>query len=264
MHKQVQETFDGIKASEALKARTRSFVAEQTERRQRSFFPAAPAARWIAAAACALLLFLGGYRLYEAPTVAISVDINPSIELELNRFGRVVSVSGYNEAGEALLERLPLRNKPYAEAIEAIASDSKIQSLLANDETLVFFVAGPENAQTTQILSDLESFTAGRQNMICRGGNEETAREAHALGLSCGRYAAYREWKALDPDVTPEQVNGMTMREIRDRIAELSGEDPGRFGEGRGSGQGAGNGSGKGNGQGNGHGASNGNGKGKG
>lgn len=276
MHDQIQEAFDGIKASEALKARTRSFVAEQTERRQRSFFPAVPAARWIAAAACALLLFLGGYRLYEAPTVAISVDINPSIELEVNRFGRVVSVSGYNEAGKALLERLPLRNKPYAEAIEAIASDSQIRSLLSNDETLVFFVAGAENAQTSQILSDIESFTAGRQNMVCRCGDEETAREAHALGLSCGRYAAYLELKAFDPDVTPEDVNSMTMREIRDRIAALSGEDPGRFGEGRGNGngngQGSGNGSGQGNGQGsgngsgqgNGQGAGNGNGKGKG
>ena len=254
MHDQIQEAFDGIKASEALKARTRSFVAEQAERRQRSFFPAVSAARWIAAAACALLLFLGGWRFYETPTVAISVDINPSIELEVNRFGRVVSVSGYNEAGAALLERLSLRNKPYAEAIEAIVSDSKIQSLLANDETLVFFVAGAENAQTAQILSDLESFTAGRQNMVCRGGNEKTAWEAHALGLSCGRYAAYREWKSLDPDVTPEQVNGMTMREIRNRIAELSGEDPGRFGEGRGNGQGSGQGNGNGYRQGNGRG----------
>ena len=252
MNNQIQDAFDGIKASEALKARTRSFVAEQTERRQRSFFPAAPAARWIAAAACALLLFLGGWRLYEAPTVAISVDINPSIELEVNRFGRVVSASGYNEAGEALLQRLPLRNKPYAKAIEAIASDSQIRNLLANDETLVFFVAGAENAQTAQILSDLENFTAGRQNMVCRSRNEETAREAHALGLSCGRYAAYLEWRALEPNVTPEQVNSMTMREIRDRIAELSGEDPGRFGEGRGNGNG--NGQGSGSGQGNGKG----------
>ena len=242
MHDQIQEAFDGIIASEALKEGTRSFVAEQAERRQRSFFPAANAARWIAAAACVLLLFLGGWRLYEAPTVAISVDINPSIEIAVNRFGRVVSASGYNEAGEALLERLPLRNKPYAEAIEAIASDSQIRSLLANDEVLVFGVFGAENAQTSQILSDLESFTAGRQNMLCRCGDEETAREAHALGLSCGRYLAYLEWKALDPDVTPEDVNSMTMREIRDRIAELSGKDPGRFGEGRGRGQGNGQG----------------------
>jgi hypothetical protein len=242
MHKQVQEAFDNIKASEALKARTRSFIAEQTERRRRSFFPAAPAARWIAAAACALLLMLGGYRFYEMPTVAISVDINPSIELGINRFGRVVSVSGFNEAGEALLERLALKNKPYTEAIETISSDSKIQSLLANDEVLVFGVFGAENAQTSRVLSDLESFTAGRQNMVCRCGDEETAREAHALGLSCGRYLAYLEWKALDPDMTPEDVNSMTMREIRDRIAELSGEDPGRFGEGRGNGQGNGQG----------------------
>ena len=237
MHKQVQEAFDGIKASDALKARTRNFVAERTARHRRSLFPTAPAARWIAAVACTLLLFLGGYRFYETPTVAISVDINPSIELAVNRFGRVVYVSGYNEAGKDLIERLPLKNKPYAEAIEAIASDSQIRSLLSNDEMLVFGVFGAENAQTAQILSDIENFTADRQNMFCRRGDEETAREAHALGLSCGRYMAYMEWKSLDPNVTPEEVNSMTMREIRDRIAELSGEDPGCFGESRGNGK---------------------------
>ncbi len=247
MDKQIREAFDGIKASDALKARTRSYIAERTERRRRSSFPAAPTSRWIAAVACALLLILGGYRFYETPTVAISVDINPSIELAVNRFGRVVSILSYNEAGEALLERLPLMNKTYVEAIEAIASDSQIRSLLANNEMLVLGVFGAENSQTTRIISDLERLTAGRQNILCRCGDEKTAREAHALGLSCGRYLAYMEWKALNPNVTPEDVNGMTMREIRNRIAELSGEDPSHFGEGHGNGQGGGNGSGRGN-----------------
>ena len=46
---------------------------------------------------------------------------------------------------------------------------------------------------------------------------------AHDCGLSYGKYRAYLELAALDPTVTPEEVQGMTMREIRDRIAALSG-----------------------------------------
>ena len=247
MHKQVQEAFDGVKANEALKVRTSSFVAERMARRPKCFFPAAHAARWFAAAACMLLLLLGGYRLYEMPTIVISVDINPSIELAVNCFGRVVSVSCFNEGGKALAERLELRNKPYAEAIEAIATDSQIRNFLEDDESLVFSVVGAENAQTEQVLTELESYTSGRWNMLCRNSNKDTAREAHALGLSCGRYMAYLEWKALDPDVTPKEIEGMTMREIRDRITELSGEYSSRFGEYRGNGWGKDSRSGQGN-----------------
>ena len=48
---------------------------------------------------------------------------------------------------------------------------------------------------------------------------------AHEMGLSCGKYRAYQELLALDPDVEPEEVRNMSMKEIRQRIAELSGEN---------------------------------------
>ena len=48
----------------------------------------------------------GGTWLYFTPTMEISVDINPSIELGVNRFDRVISVDGYNEDGQALAQLL--------------------------------------------------------------------------------------------------------------------------------------------------------------
>ena len=58
-----------------------------------------------------------------------------------------------------------------------------------------------------------------------RAGTDEVE-AAHDCGLSYGKYRAYQELAALDPTVTPEQVADMTMREIRDRIAALSGTAP--------------------------------------
>lgn len=50
---------------------------------------------------------------------------------------------------------------------------------------------------------------------------------AHEAGLSCGKYRAFLELQLLDPDITPEAVQGMTMREIRELIESLrtDGED---------------------------------------
>ena len=41
--------------------------------------------------------------------------------------------------------------------------------------------------------------------------------------MSVGKYRAFLELQALDPSVTAEEVQSMSMREIRDRIAALSG-----------------------------------------
>lgn len=72
-----------------------------------------------------------------------------------------------------------------------------------------------------------------------------------SLPQKCGKYRAYLELHALDPSVTPADIQGMTMREIRDRIAALSGDGTvltqntnGSAGGGH-HGNGAGNGKGK-------------------
>ena len=51
----------------------------------------------------------------------------------------------------------------------------------------------------------------------------EDVENAHEAGLSLGKYRVFLEVQALDPDITPEEVQGMTMREIRELIRELSG-----------------------------------------
>ncbi len=45
---------------------------------------------------------------------------------------------------------------------------------------------------------------------------------AHSSGLSYGKYRAFLELQSVAPDITPEQVQDMTMREIRDLTAALS------------------------------------------
>ena len=55
---------------------------------------------WALAACLALAAVgFGGYRWYAEPTAFVSLDVNPSIELEVNRFDTVVAARGVNETG---------------------------------------------------------------------------------------------------------------------------------------------------------------------
>ena len=98
------------------------------------------------------------------------------------------------------------------------------------------------------MLTTVESCAAQAGGAHCYQARAEEVAAAHELGLSYGKYRTYLQLAALDPTATPEQVQGMSMRELRQRIAALLGEEDG---QGGGSGQsGRGHGSGQGHGQG--------------
>lgn len=228
MHEQLWEAFDSVRAEDALKNRTKAYIAEQT----RGYTRARPAGyrNLVTAAACLLLMLAGGHWLYFTPTAEISIDINPSIELGINRFDKVVSVDGYNDDGQALAETLDLKFTDYEEAVNQILANETVANALSGDAVMTIAVIGGEDAQTSRIFANLEECTEGQQNTYCYCAHTEEVETAHDLGLSYGKYQAYLEVKALDPGITPEEIQNMTMREIWDLIDALSAEEDAQTG----------------------------------
>lgn len=221
MNRAFKELFGPITASEGLKERTQEFLAEQSraraEKRRRPVYA-------LAACACLLLLLLGGRWLYFTPTAEISIDINPSLELGINRFDRVVCVSAFNEDGQALVDTLDVKNKSYTQAIEQLLDHESVTALLSDGAVMTITVVGSDGAQSASILSGVEACTAGHRNTYCHAATSEEVAGAHESGLSCGKYRAFLELQQLDPSITPEDVRGMTMREIQDLIDSLRTE----------------------------------------
>lgn len=271
MHDRLKKAFDQVQASESLKENTLAFLANKARPAGR------PLPRLMAAAACLLLLLTVGNWFYFTPTAQISIDINPSLELGINRFGQVISVEGRNDDGQVLADSLQIKYLNYNDAIHRILECDSIASLLAGDAVMTIGVIGPDGPQSFQILSDLETCTAQVQNTHCYHAHAEEVEAADAAGLSYGKYRAYLQLLNLDPGITPEEVQGMTMRQIWDLMDQLTvgqapsgnshhgenshngnghsgeGEHSSETGHGNGSGQNAGNGSGHHHGQGKGH-----------
>ena len=90
MNGKIKETFDKIHAEEPLKEKTKAFLAQKTQgytqhksRQMRNY------SYLVSAAVCLVLMFVGSRWLYFTPTTEISIDINPSIELGINRLTRL-------------------------------------------------------------------------------------------------------------------------------------------------------------------------------
>lgn len=218
MENRIKAAFSEIHADRALINRTRELFAERARGYKRR-----AALRAAIPAVCAALLLFAGSALYFVPTARIDVEINPSLELGINIFDRVVSVTPLNDDGKALLETLDVRFAGYDEALDRIIGSESVSALLSENNAMTITVIETNTAQSEKLFYGAALCADGHRNVYCYSANADEAAQAHEAGLPCGKYRAFLELRELDPDVTPDDVRTMTMREIRQRIAELSG-----------------------------------------
>ncbi len=258
----IHNALSGIHADEELKSKTKEAVfkavTQQGVRRRPRLVTIVSAAACAAVfAACAV-----GWNVYFTPVYALSIDINPSVELGINRFDRVVSVKGYNEDGERIAENSDIKNMSYTDAVDTLLSSDTVREYTDSGADVVVGVSGGDRQKNSEIVAAVENCHRGT-GMHCYMISDEDAEAAHDCGLTPGKYLAYTELKKYDPSVTVEEIRDMPMREIRDRISSYIGEQyyPGmQNGKGGGTGDetncgnnGAQNGSGRGYGHGQGH-----------
>lgn len=74
-----------------------------------------------------------GLASYFTPISAISIDINPSIELKLNAYNRVIQTTAYGPQAEQVLYSLDLINHTYTDAISQMMESDEMAKYLTND-----------------------------------------------------------------------------------------------------------------------------------
>lgn len=219
MDGRLRKAFDSIEAGDALKARTRARVIQRMRARTR----ARVMPRIALAMMCVLLVLAGGFT-YLTPVSAISLDVNPSIELALNRFDRVVSARGLNAEGEALVSGMSLFGRDYRDAVDAITGSDAMAQYLTDGEQIAITIASDNAQRSADLLEGVNGCAAvARGSACCYALSGELSEQARAAGVSPGRYRMMLELMELDPGVTLEEASALSMSELRARIAELGG-----------------------------------------
>lgn len=210
---ELKAAFDAVKAEETLKASAKAFL---TERRAQK--PVIWRTAMVAACLCFLVCSLW---LYYTPAAQISVEINPYIQLTVNRFDRVIRAEGGNADGEAVLEDLELRHLQGTQAVERILCQPVVAELIDKGELLSVGVIGESNVQTEQLLGQMEECVGQVQHSECYYATYEEQQQAQEAGMSCGKYRKLQHLQELHSELTAEEVQDMSMREIHQHIAAL-------------------------------------------
>lgn len=240
----IRDAFDAIHAEDALKERTleavraqvagekdgekdgekRGLLARHGARRQAQVVTLR---RRLAVAACLVvaLVAAGGWA-WLTPTATISVDVNPSVELGINRFDRVVSARGVNDDGRALLSEVDVWGATYDEAVDRLLASSNVSTLLAEGgQAEVTVVDQGDSDQCARLLAGVEACASEHENTHCHGADEDDVSAARDVGLSYGKYRLLLEIQELDPSVTADDVRDLSMREMLDLLESLGGSD---------------------------------------
>lgn len=221
----IRDSMKDIRASEELKRNTLEYLKEQRRRGLKRLRRLT-----LAAASICLLIFAGGYMVYARPVSYISIDVNPSVELGVNCFGRVVEADAYNRDGRDILDQVSLKNVPYLKAIGRLLGDESVSGYLTRDSR-VFITVISDSWETMlkEIGRDELSEKYGAQTYKSDLASRE---EAHRHEMSFGKYRACLELSQYDGTVTVEECHRMSMGEIEDRIKTCKGH--GNEGEGGG------------------------------
>jgi hypothetical protein len=189
--------------------------------------------RWGLTAAAAVILMLSpvGYQSWALaqPVAVVTVDINPSLRLTLNKNEQVLSAEGLNADGVTLLQGVDWKRRPLGDVVAKLTAQAvEIGKLNLADEAgaVVVAVASAKQQELPQGQADTIATDArqaiqaevqhqGKNRAVAPVTNvpvlQGTAQEkatAEAQGLSLGQYLMLQEIhrNQLGAEVAPEQM----------------------------------------------------------
>lgn len=261
LDERVRRAFDDVAVPDDVKHRALTYIVDNANSSERSFSSSAASVEaadkharprmltlrraMTALAACLVLALVGvGGFAYAQPTAYVGIDVNPSIELGVNRFGIVVEAEALNGDGEALLDAVSLTGRAYVDALSNLTQSEAFSPYVREDSYVEISVTSGDGRQAEAIRQQSDACLSA---LPCRGSchavDEETRDAAASAGMGVNRYRAALELIELDPSVTFDECASLTMRELRDRIAACSPEEDGdvasRGHHGEGGGHGA-------------------------
>lgn len=191
----------------------------------------------LAAAAClALAVVSGGVAGYQNRRVdsVIGIDVNPSIELSVNRRDKVLRAEALNADAREVLDNMDLENVDLDIAVNALIGSMVRHGYLDDlDNAILVTVANKDTEKAAvlrqDVVIDIEASLEEHkvqavvydQQALDKSEVQELAQE---YGISYGK--AYFLWELIEEnDLSHEEMeafSGMTMEEIAREIAERS------------------------------------------
>lgn len=223
MNKPLQD-LDQIHADEATKQKTYAYVLAKQRSRSRHRYKKA-GVRISIGMACACLFLL----LYTAfprsqptsssslvPVATISMDINPSLEFELDENDNIIHIKTYNEDAKRIINTLDLQEKPIETGIQILMENVEFSQYL-RDGILEIGVFANDDAVSQRLQTMINAYLNEQSQSVsyhCAVIDKQTHEEALQHNTSAGKYRVIEAIRAYTTDYQVADLNTKSMREL--------------------------------------------------
>jgi len=198
--------------------------------------------RWLALVASLLIFVLFSSALLQEVLVPdvyayVGMDINPSLELVLDKKLEVIRAEARNEDAQKVLQGLSLRGLNLQAAVDTILESCSNQGYINNStshimiSTTINSTSVGENVKSANLEEQVLSYTRGQLekkqeevNVYVVKVNEEEREEALNKGVSAGKYYLWNKSRENGVELDLEKVNAQSMSSIvqnNDRVQDL-------------------------------------------
>lgn len=228
MDDKIRSAFEAVHASELSKQRAKLFVREKTHdynsRRIRQ-----SQRRRMVSGLCAAAALLCLCLFYFTPAARIEMEVNPAVEMQVNRLDRVIQVRGLNADGRELVKDVSLLNLPYGRAVRKLMLSQGMEPFLRSHDLITVSVVGDASGHTEEMLANVACSAltvAGRENVFYCALTDAQIQEARGLNLTVLQYQALLLLSAADSSVTADTVRAMDKRALLEFLSDSEMESP--------------------------------------
>jgi hypothetical protein len=148
----------------------------------------------------------------------MSIDVNPSIEIGVNKQIQVVQVKAYNSDGKKIISHIgDWEKKNVTEFTENVLKEMKKEGYLDNHHSMVLSTVRIENSeeqtekQLTEKIDEIKEIAKENKLQVTEiDGTEKDMEEAHQLGITTGKYKEEKIHKAQEKyqQTAPKPADG--------------------------------------------------------
>jgi len=190
--------------------------------------------------AASLVLTLGGtavgYAAYQTPSETIQLDVNPSIEMTVNAFGRVLSCEPNNSDADPIVGKFNLKDKKYTYALEKI-TDAIIDAGYISEEknTVLVSVIGRNEGRIAKVsdrasmIIDSTILSSGIDPCVmyqCTNSVSGVENFAKSAGVSEGKAIAAKRLSSVIGNGSVYNVSKLSVNELGILLNEYSAISP--------------------------------------
>lgn len=181
--------------------------------------------------ACLVLIvgsmIVSGYGYYQHPVNYLDIDINPSLELEINRFDRVVRVNYFNKDAENLIDEKLLRGCNPEEAVTLVLEAASESGYISEGKTSVVSLASigsVEGGSDSMLEKCSDTIKSQYEDVAVFSStvSSELKEEADSALMSAGKMNLIKMLQVLDETATVEEYKDDSVNAIIEKLNALA------------------------------------------